>query len=143
MVVRSPEMMEKRSRRNFLRQSSMAGLAPLVSSVDVLPTGEGQLFHQVYFWLKEPGNQAHRSELIKGLNTLRKITQIKQLHIGIPASTEKREVVDNSWDVSELMVFADTTAQKVYQDHPLHKAFVEQYGHLWEKVVVYDSWVAG
>lgn len=135
--------MEKSSRRNFLLHGAMAGLAPFVLPISGRANGEAQLFHQVYFWLKEPGNNVHRNELITGLNTLREIAQVKHLHIGIPASTEKREVVDNSWDVSELMMFADAAAQKVYQDHPLHQAFVQQYSHLWAKVVVYDSWVDG
>jgi hypothetical protein len=56
------------------------------------------------------------------------------------ASTEKREVVDTSWQVSELMFFEDTAGQKVYQDHAIHAAFVKNYSHLWQKVVVYDAW---
>ena len=28
--------------------------------------------------------------------------------------------------------------QDVYQNHPLHQAFIKEYGHLWKKVVVYD-----
>ena len=55
------------------------------------------------------------------------------------ASTEKREVVDTSWDVSEQMFFDDEAGQKVYQDHPVHQAFVKNYGHLWKKVIVYDA----
>ncbi|HEU0111987.1 MAG TPA: Dabb family protein, partial [Flavisolibacter sp.] len=32
----------------------------------------------------------------------------------------------------------DLEGQKTYQDHPIHKKFVEDCSHLWEKVVVYD-----
>lgn len=77
--------------------------------------------------------------MIAGLNTLRAIQAVQQLHIGVPAATEKREVVDNSYDVSELMFFASLEDQKLYQDHPLHLKFVKDCGHLWRKVVVYDS----
>ncbi|MBT1703232.1 Dabb family protein, partial [Chryseosolibacter indicus] len=73
------------------------------------------------------------------LKTLRKIETIKKLHIGVPASTEKRDVVDNSYHVSELMFFDDVAGQNVYQEHPIHKKFVADCSHLWEKVVVYDS----
>jgi hypothetical protein len=48
-------------------------------------------------------------------------------------------VVDTSWDVSELLFFDDEAGQKVYQDHPIHQAFVENCSHLWEKVLVYDA----
>lgn len=100
-----------------------------------------QVVHHVFFWLKNPGSEADRKQLIEGLNTLRAIKEVKQLLIGIPASTVKREVVDNSFDVSELMYFESAAAQDVYQTHPVHNAFVEKYSHLWEKVVVYDMLV--
>lgn len=70
---------------------------------------------------------------------LKAIEVIQRLHVGVPASTEKRDVVDNSYDVSELMVFASVEDQKRYQDRPLHQKFVADRGHLWSKVVVYDS----
>jgi hypothetical protein len=97
------------------------------------------LVHHVFFWLKTPGSKADRDQLIVGLNTLKAIDVIQQIHIGVPASTEKRDVVDNSYDVSELMVFRSVEDQKRYQDHPLHLQFVSDCSHLWRKVVVYDS----
>jgi hypothetical protein len=97
------------------------------------------MIHHVFFWLNNPGSKADRDRLIAGLSTLRAIEVVQQLHIGVPASTEKREVVDNSYDVSELMVFASVEDQKRYQDHPLHLQFVKDCAHLWRKVVVYDA----
>lgn len=58
--------------------------------------------------------------------------------IGTPASTLEREVVDNSFHVSELMIFESIEDQDAYQVHPIHAKFVEEYSHLWERVVVYD-----
>ena len=101
--------------------------------------GGAMLRHQVYFWLKRPGSQADRDKLIAGLRTLAQVPQVRSLHVGIPANTEARDVVDNSFDVSEHMVFASVADQKAYQDHSLHKAFVETCGHLWQRVVVHDS----
>jgi len=97
------------------------------------------MIHHVFFWLNNPGSKADRDQLIAGLNTLRAIEVVQQLHIGVPASTEKRDVVDNSYDVSELMFFASVEEQKRYQDHPLHLKFVKDHAHLWRKVVVYDA----
>lgn len=96
------------------------------------------IIHHVFFWLNEPENKAHAELLKKGLQTLAAIPQVQQLLIGVPASTEKREVVDNSWQVSELMYFQSLEDQAAYQEYPIHKAFVEKYSHLWAKVVVYD-----
>ena len=40
---------------------------------------------------------------------------------------------------SEILFFDDTAGQKVYQDHAIHKKFVADCSHLWERVVVYDA----
>ena len=56
---------------------------------------------------------------------LKKLKPFVKLHIGVPASTEKRDVVDNSYHASELMFFDDTAGQKTYQDHPIHQKFIE------------------
>lgn len=106
------------------------------SAVTENPTG--QIVHHVFFWLANPESEADKQQLIDGLNTLREIEEVKELLIGTPASTLEREVVDNSFHVSELMIFESVEAQDAYQVHPIHEAFVEKYNHLWEKVVVYD-----
>lgn len=98
-----------------------------------------QLTHQVFFWLKNPGSEDDRKRLIEGLKTLEKIESVKKLLIGVPASTEKRDVVDASFSVSELMFFDDVEGQNIYQGHPIHKKFVDDCSHLWEKVIVYDT----
>ena len=80
-----------------------------------------------------------RSQLIAGLQSLRAIPQVHSLHIGVPANTLKRDVIDNSFDVSELMLFESVESQDEYQLHPIHKKFVEECSHLWREVVVRDS----
>jgi hypothetical protein len=97
------------------------------------------LVHHVFFTLKNPQSAEDRDKLIEGLRTLAGIETVKELHVGVLASTEKRDVVDISWQVSELMFFDNLAGQATYQTHPIHLAFVKNYGHLWEKVVVYDA----
>ena len=97
------------------------------------------LIHHVFFWLNDPDSDADRNALIAGLNTLREIPSIQRMHVGVLASTEKRDVVDTSWDVSEIMFFNDAAGQKIYQDHPIHMEFVKNCAHLWKKVLVYDA----
>ena len=124
--------------RRALLSGGLAAGAALATPASAA-TDAPVLFHQVFFWLKTPGDKADRDQLIAGLKALKAIEVIQQLHVGVPASTEKRDVVDNSYDVSELMVFKSVEDQKLYQDHPLHQKFVADCGHLWSKVVVYDS----
>ena len=62
----------------------------------------------------------------------------KRRVVGASYATEKREVVDNSYQVSELLGFDDVAGQDIYQVHPIHQKFVEENQHLWSKVVVYD-----
>ena len=99
------------------------------------------LRHQVYFWLENPGPGPDREKLIAGLRTLEQVPHVRALYIGVPANTEARDVVDNSFDVSEHMVFASVADQKAYQDHPIHTAFAQICGELCQRVVVHDSMV--
>lgn len=98
-----------------------------------------KVVHHVFFWLKNPASVDDRDKLVAGLMTLAGIPLIKELYVGVLAATEKRDVVDASWQVSELMFFEDLSAQANYQSHPLHQAFIKNCSHLWEKVVVYDA----
>ncbi len=131
--------MKKQHRRQFIAAASILALSPTVMCTTTTSQAEKkQLVHHVFFWLKQPGNEADKQALLEGLQSLKAIKEIKQLLIGTAAPTEQREVVDSSYDVSELMFFDNVADQKIYQDHPVHKAFVEKYSHLWEKVIVYD-----
>jgi len=98
----------------------------------------GMIIHQVFFWLENPDSMEDKAELKKGLETLSCISEVQMLATGEPASTMEREVVVSDWDVSETMYFRSTEDQDTYQNHPLHQAFIKEYGHLWKKVVVYD-----
>jgi hypothetical protein len=98
-----------------------------------------RVVHHVFFWLANPGSKVDLAALLKGLNTLKQIEVVREIHIGVPASTKQRDVVDASYSASELMFFDDITAQETYQEHPIHKKFVETCSHLWSRVVVYDS----
>jgi hypothetical protein len=138
--------MSSSNRRKFIGAAAAlaAGTAvsamPHASSIPVKKADpRPPLVHHVFFWLKNPGSTADRDKLVEGVKTLAKIETVKELHVGILASTEKRDVVDTSWAVSELMFFNDTQGQATYQQHPVHLEFIKNYGHLWEKVIVYDA----
>jgi hypothetical protein len=132
--------MQKQSRRKFI---SFAAMLSSSLSVFAVPFREQkvkkQLAHHVYFWLKNPASKEDLDKLLEGLKTLKKIETVRKIHIGVPASTELRDVVDNSFSASELLFFDDLKGQKTYQDHPIHLKFIENCSHLWSKVIVYDA----
>lgn len=130
--------MSKISRRKFVAAATLLPLAASASSMSTQKDKPSKLVHHVFFWLKNPSSTADRDKLLAGVKSLKKIETIKMLHVGVPASTEKRDVVDNSYHVSELMFFDTVEDQKIYQDHPIHQEFIKNHSMLWEKVVVYD-----
>ena len=134
--------MRKQSRRKFLSSTILLTAAAAVSAnsfITMKSENKKQLAHHVFFWLKNPGSKEDLNKLLEGLRKLEKIETIRSLHIGVPAATEKRPVIDASYSASELMFFDDLEGQYIYQEHPLHKQFIAECSHLWEKVVVYDS----
>lgn len=97
---------------------------------------ENTFVHHVHFWLKD---KADKTKLIEGLNLLKPIEHIRDMHIGIPAETF-RDVVDRSYDVSLLLLFNGPAEQEAYQVDPTHVIFAENYAKpLCSKVVVADS----
>lgn len=98
-----------------------------------------KVVHHVFFWLKNPDSKEDLGRLIAGLRSLAGIETVRGAHFGVPASTEKRDVVDSSFSASEMLLFDDLEGQKSYQDHPIHQHFVAECSHLWERVVVYDA----
>ena len=130
----------KQDRRKFIASTALLGTSLAAFAFPVLNAADKKgIIHHVFFWLKNPSSQEDLKKLLSGLQTLKKIKSVRKLYIGVPASTEKRDVVDNSYHASELMFFDDLAGQQVYQDDPIHKKFVEDCSHLWEKVIVYDA----
>jgi hypothetical protein len=99
--------------------------------------------HHVFFWLKNPDSKEDLAKLLAGLRTLAGIDAVRGIHIGVPADTEQRGVVDGSYDASEILFFDDVAGQNAYQVHPIHKQFVADCEHLWRRVVVYDVKAVG
>ena len=136
--------MKQTSRRTFIGSGATAAgvlltAAPASRIMPAVEPARPPIVHHVFFWLNDPDSTGDRDKLVAGLNTLGGIPLIRELYVGILAATEKREVVDASWQVSELMFFSDLHAQASYQQHPLHLEFVKNCSHLWKKVVVYDA----
>jgi hypothetical protein len=133
--------MKTSNRRKFIATTASLAMGTMAASAMPSDRLENKypVIHHVFFWLKNPGSKADRDQLVAGVKTLSKIETVRELRVGIVASTEKRDVVDNSWAVSELMFFSDLAGQASYQNHPVHLEFIKNCSHLWEKVIVYDA----
>lgn len=131
-----------KNRRSFIHKMTGFGLATALFSF-FIPTRakspEKKYFlHHVFFWLKNPDDAEVRTIFEKALNELGTVETIQLLHIGKPAATS-RDVIDNSYHYSFLVGFKDKNGHDVYQDHPIHDKFRNEYSHLWTKVLVYDA----
>jgi hypothetical protein len=127
-------------RRTFLTTAATLGAAAATATLSAAPAAPvPKLVHHVFFWLKNPGSKEDLAKLLAGIRGLAAIETVRGIHVGVPASTEKREVVDNSFSASEILYFDDVEGQNAYQVHPLHKKFVDECSHLWSKVIVYDA----
>ena len=130
------------SRRKLMTAGSVLAATAALPGAAVASSksvAEPKVHHMVYFWMKNPASARDREKLIAGLKSLEAIEQVQKLFVGVPASTLKRDVVDNSFHVSELMMFNSTEDQDAYQIHPLHMKFIEEHSDLWDRVVVHDS----
>lgn len=132
--------MSTSNRRKFLGTAAAlaAGTAAAAMPLSNQPP-KYPVVHHVFFWLKNPDSKEDLAKLVAGVKSLSKIPTVKELRVGVPARTEKREVVDNSWAVSELMFFSDLAGEEAYQTHPIHLEFIKNCSPLWNKVIVYDA----
>ena len=97
------------------------------------------LYHCVYFWLKPELTAGQRADFRRGVETLTGIKSVEKVAVGVPAATERRPVIDASYDVALIVICKDVAAQNAYQIDPLHLAFVEKYKTFWTRVQIYDS----
>lgn len=128
------------NRKTFLLSGIVLAAGTAASAMPVATSKKKYpVVHHALFWLKNPGSMEDRAKLVAGVKTLSRIKTVKELRVGVVASTEKREVVDTSWGVSELMFFEDLEGQAAYQTDPIHVEFIKNCAHLWDKVIVYDA----
>ena len=129
--------MAKTNRRNFLRKAGLAaaGTSPLLT---VPERKKESLVHHVFFYLKDPQSAQDEAKLLEGLEKLAKIPTVRLSHIGRPARTSG-EGIEKGYSVSWLCFFKNLIEEEIYQTDPIHLKFLEDYGHLWEKRLVYDA----
>jgi hypothetical protein len=95
------------------------------------------LTHCVFFWLKDGISAEEKAKFEKYLLPLRTIPGTLQGTCGLPATTN-RPVIDRSYSYGLMVKFHDMVAHDAYQEHPVHKEFLQNCSSLWTRVVVYD-----
>ncbi|MDX2191599.1 MAG: Dabb family protein [Bacteroidota bacterium] len=99
---------------------------------------ENKFVHIVNFWLKPNLSPSEINAFEAGVKSLEKIDSLIYYNLGKPASTD-RPVIDRSYSYCLLTVFKDLAGHDVYQEHPIHLAFVDSCKKYWDKVLIYDS----
>ena len=94
--------------------------------------------HVVICWLKTPGDEAARQQIIDATQTLRQIPGVVSVSAGRPIPST-RPVVDSSYDVGIVITFKDEAALHAYETNPIHvNARNEVLRPLAGKLVIYD-----
>lgn len=132
-----------KERRKFIRKlggitALLALASPGKAKVRMTEESEGSFMHVVFFWLVDDAKETHKKFMSELRQFIDKVDLIKTKHIGAPADTD-REVIDSSWTYSLILSFDSKKEQDLYQEHQLHKDFIENASSLWKKVQVYDS----
>jgi aminoglycoside phosphotransferase (APT) family kinase protein len=94
--------------------------------------------HHVLFYPSAGASAADQAKLLEGLQQLQTIPAIKLSHIGTPADTN-RAVIERTYAYSWLCFFESAADEQLYQQHPTHDMFRQEYARYWEKVVIYDA----
>jgi hypothetical protein len=102
------------------------------------PVSSELFVHHVLFYPKANASEADKARLLEGLHTLAGIPSIQLAHIGTPAGTT-RDVIERTYAYSWLCLFASAADEQIYQEHPIHDAFRDQYAVYWDHVVIYDA----
>ncbi|MGJ8668824.1 MAG: Dabb family protein [Oceanococcus sp.] len=84
------------------------------------------LVHVVLVWLKQPGNQEHRIQIIDASQRLREIPGVLDLHVGEVLASD-RAVVEDSYDVALSLRFSSQADLQAYLEHPVHVNAVKQH----------------
>ena len=103
------------------------------------PPGPGaSVIHVVFVWLKEPGNAAHRTEIIRASRSFADIDGVLEVRVGAPVASE-RPIVDDSFDVGIYLRFATVDDMRRYLVDDAHQAALRDVLRpLTERYLVYD-----
>ncbi|WP_010134646.1 Dabb family protein [Ochrovirga pacifica] len=98
-----------------------------------------KFYHNVYFWLNNPDSEEEKELFLASLKKFLDLsTYAGNTIVSQPAQTS-RAVVDNSYTFSLMVAFNNKEQHDLYQTEQPHQDFVNEAGHLWKRVQVFDS----
>lgn len=93
--------------------------------------------HVVLFWTEKPHGET-RDRLLEAARSLATIPGVQNFRCGTPVSSP-RAAVDESFAVAISMDFETAEALDIYQKHPIHQTFVQDFVKpLAGRFIVYD-----
>ena len=125
------------TRRKFMALALGLGLGVfLPKKLTAAKPAKSMLVHQVFFWLKEPNKDL--KAVMKGCKKIGKLKSAQSYQVGVPAATEKRDVIDDSYHIALVVNFKSVADHDLYQVDPIHLEFIAEHKDKWEKVQIYD-----
>lgn len=123
-------------RRKFMASLTALGFGAFISHQTNAKTHANMIVHQVFFWLNDPDKDL--KTVMDGCKRIAQTKSVKDYKVGVPAGTQRREVVDHSFHISLTVYFDSIADHDLYQTDPVHLQFVEDHKDKWSQVKVYD-----
>jgi hypothetical protein len=99
------------------------------------------ILHSVFFYFKpEVDSEVIEAQKQAILTELSTISELKWIKAGSPFGID-RDVVDNEYGMSLHLEVESKADLDVYQQHPVHLAFVGRFKPNWSKIRVFDTLV--
>jgi len=98
--------------------------------------------HSVFFWLDESLSLEQKQEFEGGMRALFDIDAVKTGSYGTAADTPERPVTNNDFDYALFLEFENVEDHNIYQTHPDHQVFIDQYSQWFKTVKIFDSEIA-
>lgn len=124
------------NRRKFMASLTALGFGAFISRQIHAKTHANMIVHQVFFWLHDPAKDL--KTVMDGCRKIAQTKSVKDYKVGVPAGTQRREVVDHSFHISLTVYFDSIGDHDLYQTDPVHLQFVEDHKDKWSQVKVYD-----
>jgi hypothetical protein len=99
--------------------------------------GALMMVHNVFFWLRADLPAEAIKEFEAGLASLVKVPAVRHGFWGRPAKTD-RPIIDRTYSYGLTLAFENLAGHDVYQEHPIHLAFVMNNKSKWTDIKIYD-----
>ncbi|MFQ3578359.1 MAG: Dabb family protein [Verrucomicrobiia bacterium] len=96
------------------------------------------IIHSVYFQLKPSATSRDIGRMRSALEGLSRIPGVQLLGVGTPADVPPRAVLCTDYTLALVLSTDSVESLQTYQEHPIHREFLQDFKDLWETVRVFD-----